>query len=115
MLWPARGGAGQHSSSSGQAVPALPTQLIEHRDHRQQYGLTSLNTLRHTLSSPDWHRFIWFAMHWLLNQDPSPAIVWQTFKRSSSGTNKHVLFKDGRAFVGSLEAFASELADASTW
>ena len=54
-------------------------------------------------------------MHWLLNQDPSPAIVWQTFKRSSSGTNKHVLFKDGRAFVGSLEAFASELADASTW
>ena len=51
-------------------------------------------------------------MHWLLNQDPSPAIVWQTFKR---GANRCVLFKDGKAFVGALTAFESELADASTW
>ena len=51
-------------------------------------------------------------MHWLLNQDPSPAIVWQTFK---GGTGKCVLLKDGKAFVGALNAFDSELAKASTW
>lgn len=53
-------------------------------------------------------------MHRLLKQGPSPAIVWQTFKR---GTSKCVLFKDGKAFVGDLtqEPFTSALADASTW
>jgi len=56
--------------------------------------------------------WIWYAIHRLLNQGPSPAIVWQTFKR---GTNDCVLFKDGKAFVGDLSGFKSELADASTW
>lgn len=55
-----------------------------------------------------------YAMHRLLNQDPSPTIVWQTLQR---GTNKCVLFKDGKAFVGDLtkEPFTSALKDASTW
>lgn len=56
--------------------------------------------------------WIWYAVHRLLNQDPSPAIVWQTFKR---GIDQCVLFKDGKAFVGDLRAFNSELEDASTW
>lgn len=51
-------------------------------------------------------------MHRLLKEDPSQAIVWQIFKR---GIDECVLFKDGKAFVGALRAFKSELADASTW
>ena len=58
--------------------------------------------------------WIWCAVHRLLNQSPSPAIVWQTFMR---GTSKCVLFRDGKAFIGDLtkEPFTAALADASTW
>ena len=56
--------------------------------------------------------WIWYAVHQLLNQNPSPAIVWQTFKR---GINKCVLFKGGKVFVGHLDAFSLELDDDSTW
>lgn len=56
--------------------------------------------------------WIWYAIHRLLQQDPAPAIVWQTFKR---GISQCVLFKDGRAFVGHLDAFTAELKQESTW
>jgi hypothetical protein len=56
--------------------------------------------------------WIWYAVHLLLKQDPAPAIVWQSFKR---GVNKCVLFKDGEAFVGHLDAFSEELGRTSTW
>lgn len=55
--------------------------------------------------------FALYAMHALLQQPKPPAIVWQTFGRLGSC----VLFKDGKAFTGSLEAFAPELQDPSTW
>ena len=56
--------------------------------------------------------WIWYAVHLLLKQDPAPAIVWQSFKR---GVNKCVLFKDGEAFVGHLDAFSEELGRTVTW
>lgn len=57
--------------------------------------------------------WIWYAVHRLLKQDPSPSIVWRTFKQ---GTDRRcVLFQDGKAYVGPLDAFRSELADPSTW
>ena len=56
--------------------------------------------------------WIWYAMHLLLKQDPAPAIVWQSFKRD---VNECVLFKDGEAFVGHLDAFSEELGRTSTW
>ena len=78
-------------------------------------GLAHASPMGATLCAPpaagkSW--WIWYAIHRLLNQSPSPAIVWQTFKR---GTNGCVLFKDGKAFVGDLSGFRSELANASTW
>ena len=51
-------------------------------------------------------------MHKLLNRDNPPAIVWQSFKRSS---NSCVLFVDGEAFLGPIDAFAKELENKSTW
>ena len=56
--------------------------------------------------------WIWYAVHLLLKQDPAPAIVWQSFKR---GVSKCVLFKNGEAFVGHLDAFSEELDQTSTW
>ena len=57
--------------------------------------------------------WIWYAVHLLLNnKDPTPAIVWQSFKR---GITKCVMFKDGEAFVGHLDAFSVELGQNSTW
>ena len=56
--------------------------------------------------------WIWYAVHLLLKQDSAPAIVWQSFKR---GITKCVLFKDGEAFVGHLDAFSEELGQMSTW
>ena len=56
--------------------------------------------------------WIWFAMHKLLNRDNPPAIVWQSFKRSA---NNCVLFVDGEAFSGPIDAFAKELEMKSTW
>ena len=56
--------------------------------------------------------WIWYAVYLLLQQDPAPAVVWQSFKR---GVGKCVLFKDGEAFVGHLDAFSEELGQTSTW
>lgn len=56
--------------------------------------------------------WIWYAVHLLLNQDPTPAIVWQSFKLN---VDEYVLFKDGKAFVGPLTAFREELGQISTW
>ncbi len=56
--------------------------------------------------------WIWYAVHRLLKQDPTSPIVWQSFKR---GVNECVLFKDGKAFVGHLDAFSKELGQTNTW
>ncbi len=56
--------------------------------------------------------WIWYAVHRLLKQDPASAIVWQSSKR---GCDKCVLFMDGQAFVGPLNAFSEELDQESTW
>jgi hypothetical protein len=56
--------------------------------------------------------WIWYAVYIILNMDPAPAIVWQSFKR---GADECVLFKDGKAFVGHISTFSKELDQTSTW
>jgi hypothetical protein len=56
--------------------------------------------------------WLWYVVYRLLQQDAAPAIVWQTFK---FGISQCVMFKDGKAYVGHLDAFAAELGDAATW
>ena len=51
-------------------------------------------------------------MHMLLNQEPAPAIVWQTFKR---GVDACVLFNGDQAFEGHISTFRRELGQISTW
>ncbi|KXZ48803.1 hypothetical protein GPECTOR_25g387 [Gonium pectorale] len=61
-------------------------------------------------------RFVWYAVHRLLQLETPPAIVWESKLYNGSGAIRRVLFKDGAAHVVNDDrSFEKELADPSTW
>lgn len=56
--------------------------------------------------------WVWYAIQRLLDQDPPPAVLWESSKRTA---DEVILFKDGKAFYGSITSFMEELELESSW